>query len=235
MATTFDYSDIISDIPFRVQGHQQRTPVLLMLDGSSSMGNATSRRKTRIDELNAGLASFQNALQADEVARSRVCVSIVVVSNNQPQIAQGWVDAADWTAPVIVAEGGTPLGAGCLMALDSVTAICRELEQQRIPKLKPWVVSISDGEPTDKKWRQGSTALRHAEQQGMLSVLSLGIDGADLGVLSEMSINPALPLASKDFKEFVKWLAKSVSAMSVQKPNTVVQLPAPTWLQQFRT
>lgn len=231
MSTILEHSDIFDDIPFRDRGQQQRTPVLLMLDGSSSMGNPSSKYKTRIDELNNCLVLLQNALHADEVARSRVCISIIVVSNDQPYVAQRWVDAGAWVAPVITAEGGTPLGAGCIMALDSVTAICQELAQQRIPRIKPWIVVMSDGEPTDKKWRQGSAALRQAEQQGILSVTSLGVDGADLAVLSEMSIKPALPLASKDFPEFVRWLAKSVSIMSVKAPGTLVQLAAPSgWL-----
>lgn len=223
-----------TDVEFQERGQQQRTPVVLLLDASDSMHSKTASGRRRIDELNAGLGLLQQELQSDEVARSRVCISIIVASGNKSELTQGWIDADQWQAPPLKARGGTPLGHGALMALEACSALKVKLTQQNIARLKPWIVTMSDGAPTDGSsvWRKACDATRQAEKEGAVFMLPIGVDGADLDKLSELSSDKrASPLSGDKFKEFVSWLGKSLSARSMRPAGATVQLPAPTsWL-----
>ena len=57
----------------------QRTPCVLILDASGSMTTTGSRGKTRIQELNEGIKTLEEALKSDDAAISRVQLGIVSV------------------------------------------------------------------------------------------------------------------------------------------------------------
>ena len=57
----------------------QRTPCVLVLDASGSMSSPTSSGKSRIDELNEGIAVLESELRADDTALVRVQLGIVAV------------------------------------------------------------------------------------------------------------------------------------------------------------
>ena len=93
--------------------NSQRTPCVLVLDGSQSMDGQP------IDELNRGLKVLESELKEDVLARGRVRVLVVRVGG-APSVIGDWTDAVDFSVPTIEAYGNTPLGEGMELALESV-------------------------------------------------------------------------------------------------------------------
>ena len=90
--------------------NSQRTPCVLVLDGSQSMDGQP------IDELNRGLKVLESELKEDVLARGRVRVLVVRVGG-APSVIGDWTDAVDFSVPTIEAYGNTPLGEGMELAL----------------------------------------------------------------------------------------------------------------------
>ena len=119
-----------------------RVPVCLCLDTSGSMIGAP------IAELNAGVAMFFQAIQEDEVAKYAAEIAIVTFGEHARKI----FDSGSITrqqVPILQADGGTPLGGGVNLALDLLEARKKEYSQAGIDYYQPWLVVMTDGQPTD--------------------------------------------------------------------------------------
>lgn len=219
----------MSNIDFSTNPNQ-RTPCVLVLDASGSMGEQTSTGRTRIDELNDGVAVFENALKADDTAIARVLLSIVSVGgpNNDAELMMEWTDAINFDAFDLAIGGATPLGKGLLMALELVEDAKNEMKHNGISYTRPWIIVISDGAPTDNtdQWNRAVKECLDAEKNKRVEIFSIGVEGADLNKLAEFSNKPPLMLAGMKFEELFVWLSSSLSAASRSRPGDSVQLPS---------
>lgn len=217
-------------MPINIQNPNQRTPCVLVLDASGSMDTVTQSGRSRIDELNAGLEAFQEAIRMDEAALSRVCIAVVVVGGvrSTAELMLDWTDAESFETFRIAAGGGTPLGAGMLMALDLVEEAKRELRAAGITYTRPWIMAISDGEPTDSSdlWDRAVQAAQSAEQQRKAEIFAIGVQGANLSTLGQLSHRPAIGLEGVKFKELFVWLSDSLAAASRSRAGENIQLPS---------
>lgn len=208
----------------------QRTPCVLVLDASGSMNEATAGKKTRIDELNAGLVTLQSELSTDDTALVRVLLGIVSVGGrkNDADIMMDWTDASEFVAFPLKADGSTPLGKGLLLALQMVEQEKRELREAGISYTRPWIMVISDGEPTDPatEWEAAVQACRRSEQNKEVEIFAIGVAGANLSKLGEISSKPPVLLSVTKFKDLFIWLSASLSAASRSRPGEVLQLPS---------
>lgn len=207
----------------------QRTPCLLVLDASLSMSIKTPSGKTRIDELNAGLRELEKSLKQDDTALSRVQVSIVVVGGptNSAELMLDWTDAINFQAFPIKADGATPLAEGLEYGLNMIELVKENLKKFGISYTRPWMIIISDGAPTssDVAWQNAIKNTQIAEKNRKVEIFSIGVEGADLNKLSEISNRPALPLSGMKFKELFVWLSESLSAVSRSRPGQDASLP----------
>lgn len=208
----------------------QRTPCVLILDASGSMNEASVGKRTRIDELNAGLVTLQSELSADDTALVRVMLGIVSVGgpSNDADIMMDWTDAAEFTAFPLKASGTTPLGKGILLALQMIDMEKQELRAAGISYTRPWIMVISDGEPTDAaaEWESAVKACRRAEKNREAEIFAIGVAGANLAKLGEISEKPPLMLSGTKFKNLFIWLSASLGAASRSRPGDVLQLPS---------
>lgn len=209
---------------------QQRTPCVLVLDASGSMGSRGNNGKTRIDLLNEGVKQLELALKSDEAAVSRVQIAIVIVGGptNDAELLMDWTDANYFQAFPLSSGGVTPLGKGIRLGLEAIENGKSELRQQGISYTRPWLMIISDGEPTDppSEWQMTVTQARQAEQQKKAEVFCIGVEGANLSRLGEVSSKPPLELDGLKFSELFIWLSSSLSAASRSRPGDTVQLPS---------
>lgn len=208
----------------------QRTPCVLVLDASGSMNTSTGRGRTRIDEVNAGLVTLQNELQADDTALVRVQLAVVSVGgpNNDADIMLDWTDATDFQAFPLRADGATPLGQGVMIGLQMVEQGKSNLRAAGISYTRPWMMIMSDGDPTDTSdvWNEAVSQCKAAEASKRVEIFCIGVDGANLAKLGELSSKPPQMLSSTKFNELFVWLSASLSAASRSRPGDKLQLPS---------
>jgi len=217
-------------MPINIQNPNQRTPCVLVLDASGSMDTVTPTGRSRMEELNAGLEALQEAIRSDDAAYSRVCIAIVVVGGQRSaaELMLDWTDAESFETFKMSAGGGTPLGAGMLMALELVEEAKRELRSAGITYTRPWIIAISDGEPTDDPslWSKAISETQKAELDRKAEVFVVGVQGANLETLGKLSNRPAIALEGIKFKELFVWLSDSLAAASRSRAGENVQLPS---------
>lgn len=208
----------------------QRTPCVLVLDASGSMGDRISNGNSKIDELNAGIVTLEKSLRQDDTALVRVQLAIVSVGgpSDDADIMMDWTDVSSFSAFPIRCGGYTPLGKGLQIALDLVDDCKTNLKAAGISYTRPWIIVISDGEPTDsnKDWQSAVTASISAQVAKKVEVFSIGVEGANLARLAEISTKPPLMLSGMKFEELFIWLSSSLSAASRSRPGENIQLPS---------
>src|SRR5580704_1490686 len=118
----------------------------------------------KIDELNNGLKEFEKELKNDDIASQRVQVSVVRFGdNNNVSILCDWVDAMGFSAPKIVANGVTPMGAAVQVAMQQIEMQKSRYKTYGITYNRPWLFLITDGAPTDN-WNFVADECRNAER-----------------------------------------------------------------------
>jgi uncharacterized protein YegL len=207
----------------------QRTPCVLVLDASGSMNSVGSKGKTRINELNEGISILEQALKKDDAAISRVQLGIITVGGptNTADVLMDWTDVENFSAFPLTADGTTPLGAGIRLGLEMVDHIKQDLRSNGINYTRPWMMIITDGEPTDStsEWAAAVQDCRAAESAKKVEIFTIGVDGANLATLSQLSARPPVMLEGLKFKELFLWLSSSLSAASRSRPGDALSLP----------
>ncbi len=208
----------------------QRTPCVLVLDASYSMESKGPGGKTAIAALNEGLRALEGHLRADDTALTRVQLAIVRVGGppNDADILMDWTDAANFSAFELGSGGTTPLGQGLQIALDLVEDGKSALRSNGISYTRPWMMVISDGQPTDVEiWEKVTEECRRAEADRKVEIYAIGVAGADMDKLAEISASrPPVMLQGIKFSELFVWLSASLGAVSQSRPGEEAQLPS---------
>jgi uncharacterized protein YegL len=122
----------------------------------------------------------------------------------------------------------TPLGKGIQLGLDLVEEGKQNLRSAGISYTRPWMFIISDGDPTDSSsvWNDAAQECKDAEEAKKVEVFCIGVEGANLTILAQLSAKPPLMLEGVKFQELFKWLSDSLSAASKSRPGAALQLPS---------
>jgi uncharacterized protein YegL len=207
----------------------QRTPCVLVLDASSSMAAATPSGRTRIEALNLGIKALEDALRDDDMALGRVQISIVSVGGptDDSEIMLDWTDANNFSAFPLQTGGSTPLAKGLQLALDLIEEGKENLKAAGVNYHRPWMMVITDGEPTDtdSEWNEAVKACRDAENAKKVEIFPIGVEGADISKLSEISSKSPIKLSGIKFKELFVWLSNSLGAVSRSRPGESIEIP----------
>jgi uncharacterized protein YegL len=218
--TTIDYSG----------NPNQRTPCVLVLDMSGSMNEPTSGRSTRINDLTIGIKQLEESLKEDPTALVRVQLAIVSVGGpaRSADIMMDWTDATHFESFPFQADGSTPLGDGLKIGLQLVEQAKSNLKASGISYTRPWMMVITDGEPTDDSsvWASAVQECRAAEASHKVEIFAIGVKGANLSKISEITTKPPLMLDGMKFKELFVWLSASLSAASRSRPGDKLELPS---------
>ena len=208
----------------------QRTPCVLILDASGSMDTVGSSGKTRIQALNDGIKALEQSLRDDDTAVTRVQLAIVSVGGpaNDADVMMDWTDAINFQAFPLKTGGATPLGKGIQLGLELVEQGKQNLRAAGISYTRPWMMVISDGDPTDERsvWATATRDCKAAEAAKKVEIFCIGVEGANLQILSELGSKPPLMLDGVKFREMFVWLSSSLSAASRSRPGDSLQLPS---------
>lgn len=196
-----------------------RCPVALVLDTSSSMSGEP------IAELNAGVQLFIDEVKRDDLARWSVDLAVFTAGGQVGCLLDfTGVEQITHLAP-LTASGLTPLGEATRQALDRLEARKAQYRKTGVPYYQPWLVIISDGAPTDS-WQDAAQRARELSANRKLVSLPIGVDGADMTVLSAFSSKPAVALNGLQFRNFFQWLSASMARVSAStSSDAAVQLP----------
>lgn len=198
-----------------------RVPIALCLDASGSMSGQP------MQELNEGVRLFFEALHADPIAKASAEVAIIAFSD-QAQTALDFQGLSGVAAPpeMVCTGGSTNLGGGVSLALDRLETRKQEYQKAGVDYFQPWLVLMTDGQPTTTEHTQAGPRACSLEAQGKLVVFPIGIGpGADMTTLAMFSKKrPPLRLSGLNFRQFFEWLSKSVVRVSQSRPGEKVSL-----------
>ncbi len=213
----------LEQIPFPdpdfVVNSEPRCPCILLLDTSSSMkGNP-------IEQLNDGLITFKDELVADSLAAKRV--EIALVTFGPVQVVSDFQLPEYLQVPAFDAGGETPMGQAIEEALEMLRQRKIQYKQNGISYYRPWVFLITDGAPTDE-WRHAVTLVHEGEERGAFSFFAIGVEGADMSVLKQISIRQPVRLREMRFRDFFIWLTGTLKTATRTNPGdrVVIENPA---------
>lgn len=206
-----------------VDNTEQRTPLVLVLDCSGSMGGQP------INHLNEGLQLLEQELKSDVIAAKRVRVLVISYGGmDEATLVGDWQDAMDFTAPVLKAHGTTPMGHAVDLALTEIEDEKARFRQAGVAYTRPWLFLMSDGLPTDA-FQAAAQRCRSDEAASKVAVFPIAVGNAEVEVLGEFSNNGARAvkqLQGLQFRELFQWLSASMRVVSHSTPGGQAQLPA---------
>jgi uncharacterized protein YegL len=209
---------------------EQKCLCVLVLDTSYSMEG------TPIQELNAGLQSFQRELLKDEITRDRLEVAIVTF-DSEVNVIQSPALLTEFTMPVLKENGSTRMIDGLQEAISLVENRKLYYKAHGITYYRPWIVMMTDGYPDDGQDVDGmSKTIADSTNAKKFIFMPIGV-GNDFSesVLKKLATPsfPPMQLQAVKFCEFFTWLSNSFSTLSTSQDGTVTLENPTRWLDRM--
>jgi uncharacterized protein YegL len=198
---------------------EPRCPCLLLLDVSGSMSGEP------IMELNEGLKAFRDELLADELASKRV--EVACITFGPVNVATEFETASVFQPPWLRALGDTPMGAAITSGIELTRLRKETYRANGIAFYRPWIFLITDGAPTDA-WQKAAKQVKDGEAQKAFAFFAVGVKGANIDVLKQISVREPLKLKGLQFRGLFQWLSNSMKSISRSTPGDEVPLKNPT-------
>ena len=212
-------TELIPDEIQFAENPEPRCPCVLVVDVSSSMYG------DKMNQLNGGIATFAQELKADQLASLRTEVAIVTFGSGSA-MPQDFVTADRFNPPTLVANGVTEMSAGINLALDKIEERKQMYRDNGIDYYRPWLFLITDGAPTEtpEVVNAASERLKQAENEKRVAAFSVGVEGADMDLLTEISPRRPLMLKGLEFSGMFVWLSQSMSRVSASRTDDEIEL-----------
>jgi uncharacterized protein YegL len=153
-------------------------------------------------------------------------VEVAIVTFGPVKVELPFTTASIFYPPALQSQGDTPTGAAINQALALVEERKRDYKTNGISYYRPWVFLITDGKPTDS-WQSAAAAIREGETSKKFAFFAIGVQGADMDTLRQISVREPLSLQGLKFRELFSWLSSSLRSVSRSTPDTEVSLEAP--------
>ncbi|GAA4344983.1 VWA domain-containing protein [Variovorax defluvii] len=223
--SSYENSEDRPQIGAELENAIKRTPLILVLDTSLSM-----EENDRIGILNNALAEFIEAVKTSDELADALLLSIVTFGG-EVKVVSPWASIDDVILEPLVADGNTPMGDAVTVAIGELDLLRAELQQAGTPYNVPWMILMSDGEPTDH-WEEAATLVQERIANRKLVPFAFGIPPSKDDVLRRFIPKdfPVYSVKEQDIKAlFVKWLLGSLVKVAESSPGKPggLQLSAP--------
>ena len=212
-------TELIPDEIQFAENPEPRCPCVLVVDVSSSMYGA------KMNQLNSGIATFAKELKADQLASLRTEVAIVTFGGHA-EMPQDFVTADRFSPPTLVANGSTMMSQGVNLALKKIEERKQMYRDNGIDYYRPWLFLLTDGAPTESEDVVDAMAerLKSADGDKRVAAFSVGVQGADMDLLTQISPRRPLMLKGLEFSSMFVWLSQSMSRISRSRTDDEIAL-----------
>ena len=166
----------------------------------------------KIAALNAGLQTFRDDLLQDNLASKRLEVEIVAFDTTV-RIEHQFTTVEHFQPPTLTAQGLTYTASGINKALDLLQERKRMYKDSGSSYYRPWVFMITDGAPYGEEryvLTQAAQRIKKEESNKRVAFFAVGVEGADIQALQELSVRSPIKLKGLNFLEMFVWLSKSM-------------------------
>lgn len=184
----------------------------LLIDRSSSMLGVDQPGPPPIELVNEAVSKFINTIHTNPIARRRVRTTLVSVGEDvQVHAANAEADALEEI--VFEAGGGTPLGQGTFDCMGYLENGRQFNEAHNIGQLKPALVVLTDGAPTDREvFFDAMDAVIAAEDNNHLSFYLFTTADLELTEFKNIKTkHEPVKIANADIKRLFRELSLLVS------------------------
>ena len=190
---------------------EPRCACVLVLDTSGSM------KGLPIQKLNEGYKLFINTLKKDNLSSLRIELCVLACGGGV-KLVQDFTTVDRVSVKPFLSDGDTPMGEAITTAVAKVTERKKVYRTNGIQYYRPWVFMITDGEPTDE-WKRAVTLIHEQEKGRHLSFFAVGVEGANMHILNQISVRKVVQLRGLNFAGMFEWLSGSLSAVAESKPD----------------
>jgi uncharacterized protein YegL len=175
-----------------------------------------------IAALNDAVRSLKVDLQQDDLCRRRLELGVICFGG-VVKVLQPLASLDQFEPDELVAEGTTPMGQAIDIAVQMIKARKAEYRTNGIPYFRPWILLITDGEPTDS-WHPAAQLVRAEIAAKGLVFFAVGVADANMAVLRRIT-DRVMKLDGFRFRELMQWLSHSQRSISSSRHGDQVALP----------
>lgn len=197
-----------------------RCACLVLADTSGSMAGE------RIAALNSGLELLRAELCRDHLSAQRVEIAVVSFGGTVA-VEQPFTTPDELPSITLRAAGGTPMGEAVCRGIEMVNDRKSVYRANGVPYYRPWIFLLTDGAPTDS-WSEAAKLVAAGEASKAFLFFAVGVEDADMAVLSKLSVRTPLQLKGLSFREMFSWLSSSLTQVSASRTDEAVKLGDPT-------